>query len=72
MKRPWRWTDIHDDPGGFVEVEIEVKGPRVVAEMLAEAYTLSDEEERALEPAAKEACKCDKCRKIAERVRRRR
>lgn len=56
------WTDIDDDPDGWLEVEIEVRGPRVLAEKLAEGEPLEFVEP---EPA----CECSKCKKIRKRVR---
>lgn len=67
--RPFRWTDLEDDPDGFIEVEIELSGPRVVAELLEETGAKSLEEALFVE-RVEAPCFCEKCRHIRERVRR--
>ena len=62
-----RWTDIHDDPDGWVVVEIEVTGPRVLAELLA-ATGCSTEADARLVEASERPCMCAKCKKIRQRV----
>ena len=62
-----RWTDIHDDPEGFVEIEIEVTGPRVLAELLQETGQKNEADARRAEMNDR-PCRCQKCKKIRARV----
>lgn len=70
--RPRRWTDLDEDPEGFIEIDIVVTGPRVVAEMLDEMRAATASAPKAFDddPSAKveDPCRCDKCRVIRARV----
>lgn len=62
--KPWRWTDLDGDPDGWVEIEVEVTGPRTVAELLAETGAKTRREAEKIE----DHWHCPRCAAILARV----